>query len=170
MVDFGGNRGTFLSQILENYPAIQHGIVFDLSHIINEYSNGEEFKSREVPNYRWNFVSGDMYNPSTIPPADAYLLKYILHNYNVEKCSEIVSSIRQANENRKGSPTTIFIVEHVILPDGVLSNWQSHGFDNARERTEDEYKELLKKTGFEFKNLYPIQASELVIEAILVNH
>jgi hypothetical protein len=57
------------------------------------------------------------------------------------------------------SPTTIFIVEHVILPDGALSNWQSHAFDiamaafqdNARERTEDEYKELLKNTWFEFQ-------------------
>jgi hypothetical protein len=176
MVDIGGNRGTFLAQILENYPTVQYGIVFDLPPVINQYSNGEEFKSREIPNDRWNFVSGDIYNPSTIPPADAYVLKYILHNNNDEKCLEILSSIRQANKNKKGSPTTIFIVEHIILPDGALSNWQSHGFDiamavlldNARERTEDEYKELLKKTGFEFKKLYPIQAPDSIIEAVFI--
>ncbi len=40
--------------------------------------------------------------------------------------------------------------------------------DNARERTEDEYKELLQKAGFKFTKLYPIQAPESVIEAIFV--
>jgi len=176
MVDLGGNRGTFLAQILEHYPTIQHGIVFDLPQVIDQVNNGEEFKLREIHKDRWTFVSGDMYNPSTIPPADAYLLKAILHNYNDNKCLEILSSIRQANENKKSSPTTIFIVEHVILPDGALSNWQSYGvdigmaavFDNARERTEDEYKELLQKSGFEFKKLYPIQAPESIIEAVFI--
>jgi hypothetical protein len=176
IVDLGGNRGTFLAQILHNYPTIQHGIVFDLPHIINQYSNGEDFKSREIPTDRWNFVSGNIYDPSTIPPADAYVLKHILHDFNDEKCLEILSSIHQANENKKNSPTTIFIIEHVILPDGAFSNWQSRAFDmamaalfdNARERTENEYKELLKNTGFEFKMLYPIQAPESVIEATLV--
>jgi hypothetical protein len=41
-------------------------------------------------------------------------------------------------------------------------------FDNARERTEDEYKELLQKSGFEFKKLYPIQGPESVVEAVLI--
>jgi hypothetical protein len=101
MVDLGGNRGTFLAQILQKYSTIQHGIVFDLSHIINQVNNGEEFISREISKDRWSFVSGDMFDVSTIPLADAYILKHILHGFNDNKCLEVLSSIRQANEKQK---------------------------------------------------------------------
>jgi hypothetical protein len=174
MVDFGGNRGTFLAQILQKYLTIPHGIVFDLPHIINQVKNGEEFASREIDKDRWNFVSGDMFDIPTIPSADAYILKHILHGFNDNKCLQVLSSIRQANEKKKDSSTTIFIVEHIILPEGAISNWQTYGLDmamavltdNARERKQEEYEELLKKTGWQFKKLYPIEAPNSVIEAI----
>jgi len=176
MADIGGNRGTFLAEIFQNFPQIEHGIVFDLPHIINSYSNGEEFQSRGIDNDRWSYVSGDMFDALTVPLADAYVFKYILHNYDDEKCLQILSSLRQTNKTKQNLPITIFIVEHIILPDGAISNWQTHGFDivmaavfdNARERTEDEYKQLLYKTGFQFQKLYPIQAPESVIEAICI--
>ncbi len=40
--------------------------------------------------------------------------------------------------------------------------------DNARERTEDECKESLQKSGFEFKNLYLLQTPLSIIEALLI--
>ncbi len=40
--------------------------------------------------------------------------------------------------------------------------------DNAHERTQNEYEQLLKKIGFEFKKLCPIQAPSSIIEAILI--
>jgi hypothetical protein len=177
MVDFGGSRGTLLAQILQSYPTIQQGIVFDLPHIVDQFKNGEEFESRKINNDKWSFVSGDMYDSSTVPPADAYILKNILHDFNDNKCLEILSSIRKANEKRKGPPATIFIIEHIILSDGALSNWQSHGFDigmaalfdNGRERTQDEYEQLLKKSGFELNKLYPLQAPNSIIEAVIVH-
>lgn len=176
IVDIGRNQGTFLAQILQNYSSIQHGIVFDLIGIINQCKHGKEFTSREISKDRWSFISGDMFDSSTIPLADVYVLKNIVHNYNDEKCIEILSSIRQANKNKKCSSVTLFIIELVVLPEGALSNWQTHGidvimaavFDNARERTEDEFKDLLQKSGFEFKKLYPIQAPYSVIEGILI--
>jgi hypothetical protein len=66
-----------------------------------------------------------MYDPSTIPPADFYVLKFILHNYDDNKCLKILSSIRQANENKQSSSTTIFIVEYIILSDGAIGNWRT---------------------------------------------
>ncbi|CAF2993677.1 unnamed protein product [Rotaria sp. Silwood2] len=176
IVDIGGNRGTFLAQLLEKYPSIQHGTVFDLSHIVNKFKNGEEFELRKIHKNKWSFLSGNMYDSSTVPLADAYVLKHILHDFDDNKCLEILSSIRKANENEKDTPTVIFIIEHIILPNEALSNWQSHAidigmailFDNARERTQDEYEELLKKTGFQLKKMYPIQAPNSIIEAVLV--
>jgi hypothetical protein len=71
----------------------------------------------------------------------------------------------------------LFIAEHIILPDGATSNWQSHAldiamaycFENACERTQQEYEELLGKAGFTLKKLYPIQAPNSIIEAVLIN-
>ncbi|CAF4465364.1 unnamed protein product, partial [Rotaria sp. Silwood2] len=169
--------GIFLAQLLESYPSIQHGTVFDLSHVVNKFNNGEEFESRKIHKDKWCFVSGNIFDSSTIPSADAYILKYILHNFDDKKFLEILSLIRKANENQKGTSTTIFIIEHIILPDGILSNWQSHGFDikmailfgNARERTQDEYEQLLKQAGYELKQMYSIQAPASIIEAVVVH-
>ncbi|CAF2570076.1 unnamed protein product [Rotaria sp. Silwood2] len=177
MVDIGGNSGIFLAQLLESYPSIQHGTVFDLPHVVNKFNNGEEFESRKIHKDKWCFVSGNIFDSSTIPSADAYILKYILHNFDDKKFLEILSLIRKANENQKGTSTTIFIIEHIILPDGILSNWQSHGFDikmailfgNARERTQDEYEQLLKQAGYELKQMYSIQAPASIIEAVVVH-
>ncbi|CAF4322780.1 unnamed protein product, partial [Rotaria sordida] len=66
---------------------------------------------------------------------------------------------------------------HIILPGESLSNWQTHAidvimaviFENARERTQDECEQLLKKAGFELKQMYPIQAPHSIIEAIVIH-
>ncbi|CAF3830857.1 unnamed protein product [Rotaria sp. Silwood1] len=82
---------------------------------------------------------------SSRPSVNGHCLAWaIRHN---EKLIEILSSICKANENQKDIPTTIFIIEYIILLDEVFSNWQSHIFDvemttsldNACEQTQDEY-------------------------------
>ncbi|CAF1149026.1 unnamed protein product [Rotaria sp. Silwood1] len=177
IVDIGGNSGIFLAQILEKYPSIQHGIVFDLPHFVNQFKNGEEFNLRNIRKDKWNFVSGNIYDSSTVPLADAYVLKHFLHDFGDRKCLEILSSIYKANENQKDPVVTIFIIEHVILPNRALSNWQSHAFDiemaaalgDARERTQNEYEQLLNKAGFKLIQMYPIQSPDSILEAVMVH-
>ena len=175
IVDVGGNRGTFLAQILQCHQAIQHGFLLDIPSCIAVTRSGEEFESRKITKDRYSFVAGDMWDPSTIPEADAYVLKHILHGYKDEKAVAVLLSIRKANENRTGSPPTLFIVEHIIFSEGAISNWQAHAMDiamtchdDARERTEQEYQVLLEKAGFQLRKLYPIQAPNSIIEAVLV--
>lgn len=178
LIDIGSSSGAYVAQILEHYPSIKQGIVFDLPHVINQVKNGEEFKLRKIPESKYKFVAGDMFDASTIPQADAYIIKHILHNFDDEKVVAILSSIRKANQNRiEQSSVCLFIAEHIILPDGATSNWQSHAldiamaysFENAYERTQQEYEELLGKAGFTLKKLYPIQAPNSIIEAVLIN-
>ncbi|CAF3747344.1 unnamed protein product [Rotaria sp. Silwood1] len=178
LIDIGGGSGAYLAQILEHYPSIEHGIVLDLPHVINQTTNSEEFKSRMIPDDKYKFVIGNMFDSSTIPSADAYILKNILHNYDDEKVVAILSSIREASLSRiERHPVNVFIAEFIILPDGALSNWQSHALDivmgflceGARERTQEEFEKLLEKAGFKLKKVYPIQAPESIIEAVLMN-
>ncbi|CAF4081091.1 unnamed protein product [Rotaria sordida] len=178
LVDIGGSSGIYLAQILEHYPSIEQGIVFELPGVINQVKNGEEFKLRNIPESRYKFVAGDMFDSSTIPQGDAYVLKTFLHCFDNEKVIAILSSIRKANQNRIGqSLVSLFIVEYIIFPDRAMSNWQSHAFDiamayafeGACERTQQEYEQLLETTGFKLKKLYPIQAPHSIIEAVLIN-
>lgn len=177
LVDFGGNRGTYLAQILQNYPTIERGIVFDLSQVVSEFQNGEEFCSRMVSKDRFEFVAGDMRDSTTIPQADAYVLKHVLHIFDDENAIAVLSAIREANKNRT-PPPTVFIVEHIIFTDGAVSNWQSHALDmamaifyfgNARERTQMEYEHLLKQSGYRLKQLYALQAPNSIIETVPID-
>ena len=174
LVDIGGNRGTFMAQILQYYPSVKHGITFDLLQVINEVNNGEEFELQKISKDRYTFVAGSMFDSSTIPQADAYLIKHVLHNHTDEKVKEALSAIRQANESSNRKTVTVFIVEYIILADGAVSNWQSHAMDvtmastygSAKERTSEEFQYLLEQSGFHFKQLYPVQAPTSLIEAV----
>ncbi|CAF3456719.1 unnamed protein product [Rotaria sp. Silwood2] len=178
LVDIGGGSGTYLAQILEHYPSISCGIVFDLPSVINQTKDSEGFKSRMIPETKVKFISGDMFDSSTIPQADAYLIKHIFHNYNDEKCVIILSSIRQTNQNRLGRQSIkVFIVDYIIFPGDALSNWQAHALDigigvfleGGRERTIQEYEQIINKAGFKLEKIYPVQAPDSIIEAVLVD-
>ncbi|CAF1376402.1 unnamed protein product [Adineta ricciae] len=88
---------------------------------------------------------------------------------------QCIAVVKNGDENRTDSPVTIFIGEHTIFSDGRMSNWQIRAFDigmaaygTARERTEHEYQVLVEKGGFQVKKHYPIQASDSIIEAVLI--
>ena len=99
LVDLGANTGTFLAQILQYYPSVKHGIAFDLARVIDEVNNGEAFQSRHISKDRYAFTASDMFDSSTIPQADAYLIKQILHDFSDETVVAILSAIRRANES-----------------------------------------------------------------------
>ncbi|CAF4716219.1 unnamed protein product [Rotaria sp. Silwood1] len=100
-----------------------------------------------------------------------------LHDFGDKKCLEILSSISKANGNEKDAVVTIFNIEHVILPNHALSNWQSHAFDlvmamsldDARERTQNEHEQLLNKSGFKLIQIYLIQSPDSIIDAVIVH-
>src|SRR4029450_5048333 len=57
---------------------------------------------------RCTYVAGDMFKE--VPPADGYMMKMILHDWNDEECIQILSNIyRAAPQNGR-----VFVIEHVI--------------------------------------------------------
>ncbi|CAF4874075.1 unnamed protein product [Rotaria sp. Silwood1] len=88
-----------------------------------------------------------------------------------------VAGLSGTNGNEKDAVVTLFIIEHVILPNHALSNWQSHAFDlvmamsldDARERTQNEHEQLLNKSGFKLIQIYLIQSPDSIIDAVIVH-
>src|SRR5260370_27298621 len=84
IADMGGGRGHLLLSILKKAPAAT-GILFDQPHGIVEAPQTET---------RLELHGGDFFHVS-MPAADAYLLMYILHDWNQTDAARILATIRR---------------------------------------------------------------------------
>ncbi|CAF2737313.1 unnamed protein product [Rotaria sp. Silwood2] len=174
IVDIGGGLGSLLSHILEKYLTIKQGICFDLPNVIQEKRIETEFEKRNISKDRYQFVAGDMFDAKTIPQADAYIMKCIIHDWNDDRAIDILKAIRTA---ANGQQITIFIVDLIILPEteqNKFINQTAHAIDihmmillDAKERTQTQYEYLCKQSGFRFKHLYHTETPFSIIEAVV---
>jgi hypothetical protein len=136
IVDVGGGNGALLRAVLERRPELR-GIVFDLPETVrDEASLGD----------RIEFVAGDFFE--RVPTGEAYVLSAILHDWDDERASAILATIRgAAPENAR-----LLVLESVIAPGNEPNG--AKWLDllmlvlGGRERTESEWRELLESTGF----------------------
>ncbi|XP_048131211.1 caffeic acid 3-O-methyltransferase-like isoform X1 [Rhodamnia argentea] len=144
LVDVAGGTGKCLNMIISKYPSIV-GINFDLPHVIES-----------APAYSGiQHVGGSMF--STIPRADAIMIKNTLHNWNDENCIKILRNCYEALLS-KGK----VVVMDLVLPEAPetsATSMYTSRLDNTmlmhlggQERTEREFRALAKAAGFsEFK-------------------
>lgn len=161
--DVAGGEGHMLCSILKKYDRLT-GIVFDMPSVVRE---GEGiWSSRLQVQDRCSYVGGNMFQ--SVPKADAYSLKMILHDWNDEECIKILTNLRESSTEAG----RIFIVEHIVqgphdphfskLYDIHMMCWGS-----GRERTEDEYAGLLDAAGWKYKaSHYPESRLMGVVEGV----
>ena len=157
LCDVGGGHGTLLDAVLQDHPAAS-GIVFDLPPVIARASGKADGSGSQSISY----VGGDMFE--SVPAANVYFLKHILHDWPDSECSRILSTLRRAAMPK----TRIFICEFVVP--GPQEAHFSKLFDihmmvlaQGRERTEDQYAKLLQATGWRTESVTPIPGSPLSI-------
>jgi hypothetical protein len=115
------------------------------------------------------YERGNMF--SHVPPADLYLMKMILHDWDDDECIRILSNIRKASNDK----SKILIIEHIV-PEANIPHF-SKLFDvhmmcatTGRERTKEEYEFLLSQSGWIFARLYyPQNGSIGIIEGLKSN-
>ncbi|KAL0351471.1 UNVERIFIED_CONTAM: Caffeic acid 3-O-methyltransferase [Sesamum calycinum] len=144
IVDVGGCTGTTLAIIIAEYPHIK-GINFDLPQVV-----------QNAPSYNGvEHVGGDMF--VEVPKGDAILLKCILHNWNDEKCIELLKNCYEALPD-KGK---LIVMDPILptIPQTDIHTKYTSGMDiiqlmtlDGKERTKDEFEALGTKARFtEFK-------------------
>ena len=156
--DIGGGHGHLICTLLEKHPHLS-GLVLDLPNVFKDPSQlwGVKLGLQD----RCAYVSGDMFKQ--VPPADAYLLKLILHDWDDEECVEIL-----ANSCRTRG--RVLIIEYIVpgpqephfakLFDIHMMCWGS-----GRERTEEEYVQLLKAAGYRhYRTWYPSNRTIGIVE------
>ena len=148
--DVAGGYGHLMCALLQAHPHMA-GIVFDLPDVVEDVD--QLWASKLGLQARCRHVGGDMFE--SVPSADAYSLKMILHDWNDGECIEILSNIRKAATGA----ARVFIVEHVVPEHNVphfskLFDIHMMCWGTGQERTEAQYKRLLEDAGWKASGCY----------------
>jgi len=153
IADIGGGIGTQLVAILDAHPS-SRGILFDAPAVV----------AGALPHDRIERAGGDFFK-SVPAGADAYTMRWILHDWLDPEAIAILSNIRKAVKH----DSRVVLIEELIpdTPDLTWSKWiDLHMLcvTGGRERTVAEYAELYAKSGFELQEVVPtITGASLII-------
>jgi uncharacterized protein YciI len=143
VIDVGGGDGTAAAALLKANPHLR-GTVFDLPHAEPEAT--AVFAAEGVAD-RATFAPGSFFE-SVPSGADVYVLLQVLHNWGDEEAAQILRTIRAA----AGDDARLIVVEVIVENDDdrqFFSDLVGLVVLGGRERTESEWRELLRAGGFE---------------------
>ena len=165
MVDIGAGNGTLITTILRANPHMR-GVVFDLPSVIARTT--QRLEGLEVAP-RLQVIGGDFFQgvPSG---ADTYLMRWVLHNWDDDHCVRLLDNCHRAMRR----PGRLLVVEQV-MPERVDPSSETVGLDlgmmvhlGSGERTEDEFRRLLWRGGFQLTRIIPTDAGMHIVEAMPV--
>jgi hypothetical protein len=155
LVDVGGGVGHLVVGILERYPDVV-GVVFDRPEAVATAPAQAPVRDAAV-GARLSYVGGDMFEG--VPPADAYVFKLILHNWDDASCARLLQSANAGLE-RGGR---MICVDTVMPPLGDTGDVPSKLLDlnmmlllPGRERTRVEWEALYREAGLAITAMIPI--------------
>ncbi|XP_011037442.1 PREDICTED: trans-resveratrol di-O-methyltransferase-like [Populus euphratica] len=161
LVDVGGGLGTMAKGIVEAFPHMDC-TVFDLPHVVSDLQGSKNLK----------YVGGDMFQ--AVPPADAILLKLILHCWRDEDCVKILRRCKQAimskGQQKAGKVIIIDMVRENLNGDEGSIETQLF-FDlqlmvaaSGIERNEKEWAKLFFDAGFLNYKIHSVLGTRALIE------
>jgi hypothetical protein len=136
VVDAGGGNGELLRELIGRRPELR-GIVFDLPETVREDSAFGD---------RLEFVAGSFFD--AVPVGDSYILSGILHDWNDDRATEILRTVR-----KDAPPAARLLLIESVVADGNApqgSKWLDLLMLvlGGKERTEPEWRALLEGAGF----------------------
>ena len=141
LVDIGGGHGIMLDAILAATPAMRATLI-DRPEVIEAAAPALQDPQRS----RCKLVALDAF-ADPIPAADAYLLSWILHDWDDHQCVDLLARCVRSNTNAR-----IIVVE--MLLDHPTASTAATWFDlemlvqtGGRERTLAEYADLFARAG-----------------------
>ena len=161
IVDVGGGHGGLITAILQKNPGVK-GILFDAPQVIE----GAQSKIAAAGLAdRVETVAGDFFK-SVPEGGDAYIMKWIIHDWDDEKSNTILRNCRnQMKANGK-----------LILVDCVVPETDEPHFSKfidlnmlvmtgGKERTENEFAQLLADAGFKLVRVIHTDLPTSIVEA-----
>ena len=158
LADLGGGNGTLLAAYLGAHPEL-HGILFDGASGLGDA--GDVLRAAGVAG-RTETVAGDFFE--AVPPADAYVVKSVLHDWDDERCLAILASVRAAIAD----DGVLLVVEPVVPTDPgtlagrstlLMSDLNMLVCTGGKERTHAEFDALFTRGGFRLESVTPCPPS-----------
>ncbi|KJZ69765.1 hypothetical protein HIM_10848 [Hirsutella minnesotensis 3608] len=153
VVDIGGSRGHIAVAIARRFDNVRV-LVQDMEHVVA----GVESQVPDEVKDRVRFMAHDMFSLQTVE-ADVYFFRWVFHNWSDEYCTRILRAQIPVLK-----PGVIIIIQESLMPEsGKIPIWRERDMRsndihmgmlfNARERTVEEWKDLLQKAhpGFVLK-------------------
>jgi hypothetical protein len=153
--DIAGGHGHLLSSILEKHTHLR-GVVLDLPQTAPDADTW--WAARRGVDDRCAYAPGDMFKD--VPPADLYMMKMILHDWNDEECVQILSNAARA----AAAGARLFVIEHVVPgPEephfAKLFDIHMMCWGTGRERTRAEYAALGERAGWKYRTSWSAPGS-----------
>jgi hypothetical protein len=164
LVDVGGAHGHLLATILRSYGKLR-GVLFDQPQVIQQAAQAGFITSADV-SARCEMAGGDFFE--AVPAgADAYVMKYIAHDWDDGRCVQILDNCRKA----MGADGRVLVVDHVMAPGnrfdwGKLVDVNMMVMLGSRERTKDEFRQLFARAGLRLKRVIKTASPLSILEAV----
>jgi hypothetical protein len=163
LVDVGGGHGTLIRAILQANPGMS-GILFDLPHVVEGARTAIESAGLVD---RCEITGGDFFR-SVPAGADAYALRWIIHDWDHERAITLLKNCRAAMK-----PTARLLLVEAVLPPGdephpsKVLDFAMLAAMGGEERTEAEYVDLLGEAGFRLNRVVPTASPLSIIEGVV---
>lgn len=168
LIDIGGSNGKKALEILKQSKRLK-ALVFDRSQVINNaidyWTDKEEVKLLS----RLKFESGDMFDiiPTAGSSKDIYLFVAIFHALNDQQSTQVLKNLRTACGDKH---PTIAIMDTVAQEQNIDPTTASFDMQmligtNGRERTQNEWLQLLNNNGFKMKEIVNVRTFASIIVA-----
>ncbi|MBH5372990.1 methyltransferase [Bradyrhizobium glycinis] len=150
IVDVGGGQGLMLAEILRAHPHIR-GTLLDQRSVI---ARARAVLAERGVIDRCDIVSGSFFE--ALPEgADAYLMRAVIHDWSDDQAVAILKVCRRATQNG----ARLLLVERLVghlneLPATKFSDLNMLVSPGGRERTREEFSDLLARSGFELTRVF----------------
>ena len=161
LVDVGGAHGHLLATILRRHRKLR-GVLYDQPQVVAGAAGSGFLAGLEG---RVDVQGGDFF--ASVPAgADAYMMKYIIHDWDDDRCVRLLGLCRQA----MAPGARVLVIENVVEP-GNRPGWAKLLDINmmtcltGKERTKAEFRDLLARAGLTLRRVVPTASPISVLEA-----
>jgi hypothetical protein len=157
IVDVGGGHGELLHAILTSAPQLR-GVLYDLPEVV---ANASVLQTGDVVS-RVEIVGGSFFD--SVPPADAYMLKGIIHDWDDIDAVKVLKNCRRSIAAGGKLLISTSLLKSSTEPDRGNFMDVYMMLLGGRERTEAEFRAILAESGFSLKRLIPMSHQSFILE------
>ena len=161
LVDVGGGHGAILRSILKAYPTL-HGVVAEMPSVVPETRVAIASDGLSA---RCDAVECDFF--ASIPKGgDGYFMKHIIHDWEDSAAIRLLQNIRQVIPSHGRLILAEAVLDEGPAPHpGKLLDIEMMVFVGGKERTEQEFRDLLAAGGFRLERVIPTASPLALLEA-----